>query len=144
MAVFLADFVAILVVGYLFLRRGRDQKVRQSRTARWLLVAALIPLGLQVAIFLLFGIGEIASGDLSGVGHLLPVVSAALLGLLSWQRPQEGGVALFLVGVVTTAGLSDTTATLIMAAPQIVSGLLFLIGGMIARNERMPEADQGS
>jgi hypothetical protein len=49
---------------------------------------------LQVAIFLLFGVGEMAAA-ISGAGHLLQVAVAALLGILAWMRPLEGGVALF-------------------------------------------------
>jgi hypothetical protein len=143
MAAVLVSILAILVVGFFVLRRGQDQIARQNRTARGLMAGGLIPLGLQVAIYLLFGIGEMASGDLSGAGHLLPAISSVLLGVLSWQQPQKGA-ALFLVGVVTAAGLQNTTATLIMAAPQILSGLLFLIGGMIAHNQATPGTNQGS
>jgi len=154
---FLANIVAIATMGLLVLRRGRDQRAGSIRPAHWLRLAGLIPLGLQVAIFLLFGIGEMASGDLSGAGHLLQVAVTALLGMLAWMRPLEGGAALFgvaalfivnsIVGVVTSMPLPESTAIspaiMIMAAPQIVSGALFFIAGMLARNAITPRADQG-
>ena len=93
---------------------------------------------MQVAFLLLFGIGEMASGDLSGAGHLLPAAASALLALLAWLRPLEGGVALFIAGVVTAipviASGVISSAPFIMAAPQIVSGVLFLAAGMLGAN----------
>jgi hypothetical protein len=108
------------------------------------MIAGLILLGLQVGVFLLFGIGEMASGDLSGAGHLLPAVATVVLAVLAWRRPVEGGVALVLIGVLARVGVSDITALLILAAPPIVSGLLFLLAGWIARGEVTPEEQQGS
>ena len=157
MILFLANIVAIAAVGFLVLRRGRDQRAGSIRSAHWLRIAGLIPLGLQVAIFLLFGMGEMASGDLSGAGHLLQVAVTALLGILAWMRPLEGGAALFgggalfmvgfIVSVVTSIALPESTvispAIMIMAAPQIVSGVLFFIAGMLAWSATTPGADQG-
>ena len=152
-----ANIVAIAAVGFLVWRRGRDQHAGSTRSAHWLRVAGLVPLGLQVAIFLLFGISEIASGDLGGAGHLLQAAATTLLGMLAWMRPLEGGVALFgvgvlfiigfIVGVVTSTPLPESAvmspAIMIAAAPQIVSGALFFIAGMLARNAITPRADQG-
>jgi hypothetical protein len=157
MILFLANIVAIVVVGLLVLRRGRDQRAGSIRPAHWLRIAGLIPLGLQVAIFLLFGIGEVASDDLSGAGHLVQVAVAGLLGTLAWMRPLEGGIALFvcgalsaasfIVGVVTSPRPTEPTvispALMIMAVPQLVSGVLFFIAGMLARSATPPGADQG-
>jgi hypothetical protein len=157
MILFLANIVAIAAVGFLVLRRGRDRRAGSIRSARWLRIAGLIPLGLQVVIFLLFGIGEMASGDLGGAGHLSQVAVTALLGILAWMRPLEGGTALFggaalftvgfIVGVVTSIPLPESTvispAIMIMAAPQIVSGALFFIAGMLARSATAPGADRG-
>ena len=137
MILFFADIAAIAAMGILVWRRGRDRRVGSIRSAHWLRIAGLIPLGWQVAIFLLFGIGEMASGDLSGAGHLLPLAATALLGILAWMRPLEGGGALFIAGVVTSIPLAQATvispATIIMAAPQIVSGALFFVAGMLSR-----------
>jgi hypothetical protein len=81
----------------------------------------------------------------------------ALLGILAWMRPLEGGVALlggaalfivsFIVGVVSSFPLPESSvispAIMIMAAPQIVSGVLFFIAGMLARSAITSGADQG-
>jgi hypothetical protein len=136
---FFASILAIAVLGFLVFRRGAEQRVKGIGRLRWLLVAALIPLALQVVVFLLFGIGEMASGDLSGAGHLLPAVAGVILAFLTWKRPLEGGAALLIVGVVSLAGLREAAAILILAAPQIISGSLFLAGGMIARKAASSE-----
>ena len=62
----LANIVAIAVVGFLVLRRGRDRRAGSIRSAHWLRIAGLIPLGLQVAIFLLFGIGRLQKPSAAG------------------------------------------------------------------------------
>ena len=157
MILFLANIVAIAAVGFLVLRRGRDQRAGGIRSAHWLRIAGFIPLGLQVAVFLLFGIGEMMSGDLGGAGHLLQVAVTAPLGILAWMRPLEGGVALFgggalfivgfIISVVTSSAVPEYTvispAIMIMAVPQTVSGALFFIAGILARRATTPGADQG-
>jgi len=147
----LASIVVIAALGFLILRRGRDQRVGSIRSAHWLRIAGLIPLGLQVAFFLLFGVGEMAGGDLSGAGHLLQVAVAVLLGILAWLKPLEGGAALFILGfvfsMVTAMSVPEdavmSPAIMILAAPQIVSGTLFFIAGMLARSATTPGAEQG-
>lgn len=151
-----ANIVAIAVMGFLVLRRGPDRHTASIRPARWLRGAGSIPLGLQVAIYLLFGIGEMLSGDLSGAGHLLPAAATTLLGILAWLRPLEGGIALlggaalfigvFIAGVASAIGPESAAispALLITAAPQLVSGTLFFIAGMLSRRSIAPEADRG-
>ncbi len=91
MSVFFFNIVAIVVMGFLVWHRGRDQRAGSIKAAHWLRIAGLIPLGLEVAILLFFGFGEMGSGDLSGVSHLLPAVPIVLLGILAWLRPLEGG-----------------------------------------------------
>ena len=147
----LANIVAIAALGFLVLRRGRDQRVGSIRSAHWLRIAGLFPLGLQVVIFLIFGVGEMAGGDLSGAGHLLQVAVPALLGILAWLKPLEGGAALFVLGfvfsMVTAMSVPEdavmSPAIMILAAPQIVSGVLFFVAGMLARCATDPRADQG-
>jgi hypothetical protein len=147
MGVFFFNIVAIVVIGLLVWRRGRDQRVGSIKTAHWLRIAGLVPLGLEVAILLLFGFGEISSGDLSGVAHLLPAVAIMLLGTLAWLRPLEGGIAVFAGGVLfviiflaslvaSTPGPGITgisSAMMILAVPQLISGVLLFIAGLLSR-----------
>ena len=152
-----ANIVAIAVVGVLVWRRGRDRRVGSVRSAHWLRIAGLIPLGLQVAILLLFGIGEMAGGESGGAMHLLEAIVIALPGMLAWMRPLEGGIALFVCGALSTIGFIValvasgplpegaviSPSVIITAAPQIVSGALFFIAGMLARSATTSRADQG-
>ena len=157
MILILANIVAIAAVGFLVLRRGRDQRAGRIRSVHWLRIAGLIPLGLQVLIYLVFGIGEMASGELGGAMHLLAGIVIALLGMLAWMRPLEGGIALLLCGALVAIGFIIvlvasgprpegaviSPSAVITAVPQIVSGVLFLIAGLLARRAVKPEADQG-
>lgn len=147
MSVFFFNIVAIVIMGFLVWRRGRDQRVESIRAAHWLRIAGFIPLGLEVAILLFFGFGEMGSGDLSGVSHLLPAVAIVLLGILAWLRPLEGGIALFTGGalfiIIFLASLAASapgpgitgisSAMMILAVPQLVSGVLFFIAGLLSR-----------
>jgi hypothetical protein len=145
--VFLFNILAIVVMGILVWRRGRDQRVGSITAAHWLRIAGLMPLGLEVAILLFFGFGEMGSGDLSGMSHLLPAVPIVLLGILAWLRPLEGGIALFAGGalfvIIFLTSLAASTpgpgitgissAMMIMAVPQLVSGGLFFIAGLLGK-----------
>ena len=146
MILFIANSVAGAAMGFLVLRRGRDRSPESIRSARWLRMAGLIPLGLQAAIFLLFGVGEMVGGDPSGAGHLLQMIVTVLPGILAWMRPLEGGVALFIAGLVISISLPQSAlmspAIAIMAAPQVVSGVLLFIAGMLARRATTLGADQ--
>jgi hypothetical protein len=128
---------AVLLLGILVLLRGRDPLA--GGQGKGLRIAALVPLGLQAAFFLLFAIGEMAAGDLSGAGHLLQVVGAALPGYLAWLRPLEGGIVLLAASLVGLApGFKPgeaLTQVLILSAPQLLSGLLFVISALLDRKK---------
>ena len=89
----LLSFISIATVGYVLLRLGRDRRVKGIGWVQGFMIIGLIPLGLQSLVLALFGFGEMASGDLSGVGHLFPLAATLMLALLSWKRPIEGGIA---------------------------------------------------
>jgi hypothetical protein len=133
----IANGAAVLVLGILVLVRGRDHLA--GGQGRGLRIAALVPLGVQVAFFLLFAIGEMASGDLSGAGHLIQVIGAALPGYLAWLRPLEGGIVLLASSLVGLApGFTPgeaLTQVLILSAPQLLSGLLFIISALLDRKK---------
>ena len=137
MGFLLANIVAIVIVGFFVIRHGRDPRVVTLRRAHGLRITALIPLGFQVAIFLLFAVGEMTAGDLSGAGHLLQVAVVAPLGMLAWMRPFEGGIALFVVGIVIAISFLTIEvmipALAILASPHLVSGVLFFLAGVDSR-----------
>jgi hypothetical protein len=147
MNVFLANLVVIAVLGLLVLRRGRDRRVENVRAAHLLRIAALIPLGLQGAVFLLFGVAEMAGGDLSGAGHLVQLAVPVLLAILAWMRPLEGGIGMlvggavsavpFVAALVAARPAAEPTvmspALVILAVPLMISGALFFIAGLLAR-----------
>ena len=139
----LLTIVSVVVVGFIVLRFGGDRRLKGIGWVEGLMIAGLIPLGLQVLVLALFGFGEMASGDLSGAGHLVPLAATVLLAFLAWKRPIEGGVALVMVGLATAAEFYDATARLIMAAPQLLGGGLFLVAGLGALASSRHKRDQG-
>ena len=142
----LLSIISIAVVGVVVLRYGRDRRVKSIGWVQALMIVGLIPLGLQGLVLALFGFAEMASGVLSGVQHLVPLAATVLLAFLAWKRPIEGGVALLIVGLTTLAAWYDwgAMAKMIMAAPQLVSGGLFLAGGLAAWVISRRKQDRGN
>jgi hypothetical protein len=102
-------------------------------TAKGMKIAALIPPGLATAILLLFAVGETASSDWSGLGHLIPAALIGLLMWLGWKRPMWGGILLLLAGVLAALFFSDAlrgpewlAPFLIIIAPLLLAGLVLL------------------
>jgi hypothetical protein len=101
---------------------------------------SMIPLGLAMAILLLFTVGESASGDWSGLGHLIYAVPIGLLMWLGWRRPLWGGILLFFLAVLASINFSDAlrgqgwlAPFLIIIAPLLLSGLILLIAAGLER-----------
>ena len=140
---FWPNIAVIVVLGFLVWRRGRDRRVAGVPLARWLRIAALVPLVLQGLVFVFFGLGEMLGGDLSGAGHLVELAVLVLLAILAWLRPLEGGLALLAVGVLQAAtmaaafaaappGAVMSPALAILAVPAVLSGVLFFLAGLLA------------
>jgi hypothetical protein len=103
------------------------------RNVNGLKVVALIFPGLTIAILLLFTIGETASGDWSGLGHLLQAIPLGLFMWLGWKRPLWGGIFLLLLSLLASYSFADAlrgpgwlAPFLIMIAPLSLSGILLL------------------
>lgn len=85
-----------------------------------------------------------ASGDFSGVAHLIPAAMIVLLMFLARQRPLEGGIVLALLGVAAPACFYNAGAELarnmgiiaITGAPFLVAGLLFIVATVVAERGR--------
>lgn len=91
----------------------------------------LIPLG----FFLMFTFGEIFSGDMSGLSHLIQAVPVALLMFLAAKKPLIGGIMLLITGLVLgilyalNAPFNFQTVLLVevfLFIPSFTSGLLLI------------------
>ena len=104
-------------------------------------IAALVLLGLGVAFYLMFPVGEMAGGDVAGVQHLPPAVILAVLALVGWRHPRGAGIALLVLAVpfaaayVTLLVIHDLPLSwaLIVALPPVVTGLLLFRAGRVRR-----------
>ena len=112
--------------------------------ARRAKIAALVLLGLGVAFYLLFTVGEMASGDVSGIQHLPPVLALAALMWLGWKRPTTAGIVLLVLAVplgvayVVVLVVHDLPLfwALEIALPPVLTGLLLLWAGRRERASR--------
>jgi hypothetical protein len=105
--------------------------------ARRAKIAALVLLGLGVAFYLMFAVGETAGGDISGVQHFPPAAILAVLLLAALRRPHAAGIALLALTValgIAYAGLLvvrdlPPMLALIVVLPPAVTGLLLVRAG---------------
>lgn len=119
-----------------------DRRAEQARLAK---IAALMLVGLGIAFFLIFAVGELAGGDVSGVQHLPPAALLGALLWLGWTRPRVAGIVVLLllaapltVGFVLGMATEDARSgemwfALLIPLVPIVTGGLFLWAG---RGER--------
>lgn len=109
--------------------------------ARGAKIAALVLLGLGVAFYLTFAIGEVAGGDVSGVQHFPEAAILLALLVVASKRPFVAGVALLALAVplgiayVVLLVVRDLPPTwaLFVALPPVVTGLLLLRAGRATR-----------
>lgn len=148
--VFTTAVVAAALFWLVLVRRSRLQYAsgstdRQAEGARLAKIAALLLVGLGVGFFLVFAIGEIAGGEISGIQHLPPAAVLGVLLWLGWRRPRAAGLVVlfafalpltiaFVFGVATDNVRTGEMwlAVLIPVVPVLI-GLLFL---WAARGER--------
>jgi hypothetical protein len=130
--------LAVLVMVYFSVKKGPDRSVIRKSSSAALFWIALTLLTLYGALWLVFGVGEIAAGDLSGFSHLIPAVFIYALIYLCWRRPFEGGITLIVAGLILglreipgwIAG-NNTTFLLIGILPLVLAGLLLVIAKIV-------------
>ncbi len=150
----IVNIVAVVILGFLLLRLGRERRSGNASAVLWLKIVGLLLLGIQVVIYLIFGLGEMTSGDLTGAVHLVSLVVVVLLGIMAWLRPFEGGIVLFVFGFLSAASFLITvfssgplpqssllsSGIMITAVPQVISGILFFIAGLFTRRVKAIKA----
>ena len=114
------------------------------KTVSILKIIGLLPIGLIALVSLVFGIGESAGGDWSGLMHLVPFV---IMGLAMWlcsKRPLWGGILLLAMALLRALALIpelflrppgsiwSPSLFLLIIIPAI-SGGLFLYAGLLER-----------
>jgi len=106
-------------------------------------IAALVLLALGVAFYLMFAVGEMAGGEISGFQHLLPAAVLGALLWLGWKRPRMAGIVLLAlavplgaayIAVLVIRDLPLSWAVWIVLPP-LLTGLLLVRAG---RHERGP------
>lgn len=81
-------------------------------------------LGVPLAFLMLFLFGELFSGDVSGLGHIVQILPLVLLIFLSWTYPRLGGWFLVIGGI--TLGILYTKNNFPLSTILFVETLLFL------------------
>jgi hypothetical protein len=102
-----------------------------------------IPLG----VLLLFTFGEVFSGDISGLSHLIQAAPLVLLIFLAYKKPYSGGVLLLITSLflgvlyVIRAPFNLETIFLVetmLFLPPFISGLLLILSsGKAKKKPRM-------
>lgn len=110
-------------------------------------IAGLACLGIPIAVLLLFAIGEIVGGDLSGSQHLLQLAPLLALAYAGWRWPYHAGMVLMVAGALLALafvlffhpeGISLTAMALVelvLFMPAIVAGAFLTLSGAIERGD---------
>lgn len=105
---------------------------------------------IPIAFLMLFTVGELASGDLSGASHLLQLLPILILVVLGWKYPRVVGLILVaaavVLGVLYALDNSMRVATIIIVeailfVPLAIAGLLFFKGVTPKTPNTEPEKD---
>lgn len=94
------------------------------------------------------------TGEIGGAAHLLPAAAIALLAILAWWRPLEGGIAMLAAAALVAIPFIRTAAAtpdegilspglLIMVSPQLLAGALFLASGLLSHRSAGTAAAAG-
>jgi hypothetical protein len=110
------------------------------KSAQTIKVLALVPLGLTAGVLLLFTLGETASGDWSGLGHLIQLLPVIFLVWLAWRRPSLAALLLLALAAIASlsyygelAAVTLTAPFLLLVAPLLLSAILLFIAGRLAQ-----------
>jgi hypothetical protein len=132
--IILALGIVILLV--IVLRRQPFPIKSLTGLSKGLFYIALVLIGLYTAFFLMFGIGEMTGGDLSGAAHLLPAAALIVMIWIAWRAPFEAGLALIIIGLLASgffifagwgSGSPVNTGLIYGGLPFLVPGVLLLL-----------------
>lgn len=103
-------------------------------TRRYFKYIASAILLIPITILIVFTIGEMIGGDISGAGHLLQLAPIAILLALAWKFPRIIGAILVLAGItlgILYAAMAHFPISaiifteLLLFTPPIIAGVLF-------------------
>jgi hypothetical protein len=136
MAIFIVLLIIVVALAIVVFRRTPFDLTVLSRPMKWLFYAALILIALYAGFWLTFGIGEMASGDMSGASHLVPAAALILVIWFAIRRPFEVGIGLTILGLLACGFFlasggggwrESMTAMVYGGLPFIVAGVLLLL-----------------
>ena len=78
------------------------------RNPQHLKIAALLAAAPTIGVLLLFTVGEVTGGDVSGLQHLVQLLPLAVVLAISWRFPRVAGFALIVAGVIVLNLFSQT------------------------------------
>jgi len=108
--------------------------------ARRMKIAAMVLLGLGISFYLMFALGEAASGEAGAAAHLLPALLLGALMYAAWKRPLAAGIILLILSVplgllyaylaIGSVGVATGTAwsVQIVLPAWVAGGLLLAVG----------------
>ena len=112
----------------------RPQAHRPGRHLDLGKLAGLALCAIPVAFLALFMVGELAEGEIGGLGHAVQAAPLVLLLLLAWWRPLIGGALIVLGAVGLAAVYLLGGGSLSMDVKLLTAAIIFLppaLGGLL-------------
>ncbi len=110
---------------------------------RRLELAATLAGGVTAGLLLLFLLGEVLGGDISGLQHVVQLAPLVALLALGWRYPNLAGALLLAIGLAlagayflesrggSVAAAERALVAAIFLLPPILAGVLFLLAGRL-------------
>jgi len=106
--------------------------LQTERRARLQLSATLVG-SITVAVLAIFFVGEVGSGDISGLAHTVQLAPLVALLLLGWWRPGVAGALLLAAGSsLAGAYFIETGDSSVARSEQLLVAALFLFPPILA------------
>lgn len=119
-------------------------RYQSAKLLKWAAVVLLIPI---IALYALFGFGEAAGGDMSGLVHLIPAVLLLACVVLAWKSPKIAGILMLIIAVIAAIvliafqpGGASFMGVGLTAGPFMVGGVLLLLSALFGRQQPLNPA----
>lgn len=128
-----------------FIISAGEKVYNRYMTKAWLKRIGLLLLVFPLVVLFLFLFGEVFSGDISGLGHLVQLIPVILIAFLAWKKPFIGGAILVaagaILGILYFANVDFPWQTILIAEvllflPPIISGILLICSSFVSKKEK--------
>ncbi len=131
---FLLSGLALLVVGWIFLRYGDNFRSRGLHWIKWSKIIGITPFFLMTLSFFLMAMVRISGGDKYWLELSVLLAGSILVDILVWKRPLEGGLGVLLAVLGIELLIPASTNGTMVSGISLYAGIFLLASGYFGRH----------